>query len=89
MTQHVDIVGLVAVAGAFGVILVAVIGGLVIGAIKALKGGSSKKSRAAEAEEAKLMQQIHAGLARMEQRIETLETLLFDSGKNASERARK
>ena len=80
---HIDIVGLVAVAGFFGVALVAVLGGLVIAALKTLKGGSSRKTREMEVEETRLIQQIHAGLARMEQRVESLETLLLESGKKS------
>ncbi len=35
-------------------------------------------NRGTEAEEARLIQQIHQGLVKMEQRVETLETLLLE-----------
>lgn len=89
MSPNVNIVELVAVSGFVGVMTIAVVGAMCIGALKVLRGGASKKSRAAEAEEAMLMQQIHAGLIRMEQRVDALETLLLDKDKSAAERARK
>lgn len=81
---YTDLVGLVAVVGVFSVMIIGLIGVLLIAALKVLKGGSSRKSRVLEADETKLIQQIHAGLARMEQRVESLETLLLDAGKDTA-----
>ena len=44
--------------------------------------GGSRGSREREAEETRIIQEIHSGLARLEQRVESLETLLLDSGKD-------
>ncbi|HDP34366.1 MAG TPA: hypothetical protein ENN29_04560 [Candidatus Hydrogenedentes bacterium] len=35
-------------------------------------------TRSASVEEARMLQEIHRGLTRMEERVEALETLLFD-----------
>jgi phage shock protein B len=41
-------------------------------------GGSKKERRATADEEARLIQEIYQGLTRMERRVESLETILFD-----------
>lgn len=62
-----------------GIILaLAIIGSTLITAIKVLKGGVSRKGQKLEADEAGMMQEIYKGLSRMEDRVETLETLLLD-----------
>ena len=62
-----------------GIILaLAIIGSTLITAIKVLKGGVSRKGQKLETEEAGMMQEIYKGLSRMEERVETLETLLLD-----------
>jgi len=65
------------VAIVFGslVLIPAVIGLTIVISIKLLRGGSSRKD---QAEDSKLIQEIYQGLSRMEQRVETLETILLD-----------
>jgi len=46
--------------------------------IKMLRGGFSRKGQRAESEETRMIQEIYRGLSRMEQRVEALETLIFD-----------
>ena len=58
----------------FGPIFVAVIGAFLI----AWKWLSSKQSNQFQAEEARLIQEIYQGLAKMEERVEVLETILLD-----------
>lgn len=70
--------GVLAVLLIFGTPFVAVIGGLFIAALKILKGSSSRQSRQLQVEETRLIQELYQGLSRMEQRVETLETLLLD-----------
>jgi phage shock protein B len=70
--------GTLAVLLIFGTPFVAVIGGLLIAALKILKGSSSRQSRQLQAEETKLIQELYQGLSRMEERVEALETLLLD-----------
>ena len=63
-----------------GIILfVATLGLIIIGIIKASKtGGLSKKEKQAQAEEAKMIQDIYYGLSKMEERVEALETILIE-----------
>ncbi|MBW2700131.1 MAG: phage-shock protein [Deltaproteobacteria bacterium] len=59
------------------VVLLALIGGIILGAIKIIKG-DTKRSRKSSEEEARMIQEIYMGLSSMERRVESLETLLFD-----------
>lgn len=65
---------------AFSMLLV----GLVIVALvvvliaKLLKGGSGAENKAERTNEAKLIQELYHGLSRMEDRVESLETILLD-----------
>jgi phage shock protein B len=71
----------------FAFLVLALLGGIGLAIIKAIKGKSGDRDDAAQAEEAKLMQELHQGLSRMEQRIEALETILLEgqgSGKDRS-----
>lgn len=56
--------------------------------IKAFKGDSPSGLPASDEDETRLIQEIYHGLTKMEDRIETLETLLIDSEQKKSE-ARK
>ncbi|NNG08240.1 MAG: phage-shock protein [Desulfobacteraceae bacterium] len=60
------------------VLALAIIGGTILMAIKILKGGLSRTGQKAQAEEAKMVQEIYDGLSRMEQRVESLETIILD-----------
>lgn len=51
---------------------------LIMGVVKLLTIGSSRRRRHHEYDEARTMQEIHRGLARMEQRLEALETIMFE-----------
>ena len=51
---------------------------IVWGIVRIVSGGRGGRAQALDAEEARIMQEIHAGLAKMEERIESLETLLVD-----------
>lgn len=46
--------------------------------------GGSRRSRMQEQDETRITQEIHAGLARLEQRVEALETLLLDTRKDTT-----
>ena len=67
------------VFGSF-VLIPAVIGGTIVISIKLLRGGASRKD---QAEDSKIIQEIYQGLARMEERVEALETILLDREKGA------
>ena len=63
---------------AFLLILLLSIGGLSVAFVKALRsGGSTRKVRQLEAQEARAFQDLQRGFRRMEERIESLETLFM------------
>ena len=71
------IIGLVAVVLIFGTGLVAVLGCVLISALKVLKGDPARDKKL-DASETKLIQNINQGLVRMEERVEALETILLE-----------
>jgi phage shock protein B len=73
---------IIAISIGGAILILLTIGLLIIGIIKAAKtGGISKKEKAANADETKMIQDIYHGLSKMEERIETLETILLDRRK--------
>lgn len=71
---------IIIVAIVFGslLLMVAIIPGTILVAIKLIKGGISRTDRKQQAEETKMIQEIYQGLTRMEERVESLETILLD-----------
>lgn len=70
----------VSIGGA--ILLLATLGLIIIGIIRAIKtGGLSKKEREAHAEETRMIQEMYHGLSKMEKRVETLETILIERQK--------
>lgn len=59
----------------FSIPLAAIIGGILLAALKIVK---SEGSRQASAEEARIIQDIYQGLQKMEKRVEALETILLE-----------
>ncbi|HID30364.1 MAG TPA: phage-shock protein [Desulfobacterales bacterium] len=72
------IVALIAGASVIGL---AIIGGTILIAIKIFKGGLTRGGQKQQADEARIIQEIYQGLARMEDRVEALETILLDPEK--------
>ena len=73
-----EIIPLVGMLFAFLLILTASIGGLSVAFVKALRsGGSTRKVRQLEAQEAQAFQDLQRGFSRMEERIDSLETLFM------------
>ena len=70
--------GIVAVILIFGSVFVAVIGGLALAACAIWKKSAPKQGHLAQADEAQMIQELYQGLSRMEERVESLETLLLD-----------
>ena len=58
--------------------LAAIVGVIFLVALGILKGNSRRRSNGADADEARMMQDIYHGLLKMEERVESLETLLMD-----------
>ena len=78
--------GVMIVTIVFGgtVLSLAVIGATILMGIKILKGGVSRKQQQSESQEARMIQEIHKGLSRMETRIEALETIVLDHQRGAA-----
>ena len=72
---------IVSVVFAGTVLALAVIGGTILMAIKLIKGGVSRKDQTNMAQEAKMVQEIYQGLSKLEERLDSLETILFDREK--------
>jgi phage shock protein B len=53
--------------------------------IRLIKGGISRKDRQNEADEAGMTQEIYQKLTRMEERVDALETILFDRRKGRAD----
>ncbi len=68
------------------VLALAIIGSTVLMGLNILKGGVTPKERKTQSEEARIMQEIYQGLARMEERVEALETIIIDREKDRKER---
>ncbi len=64
------------------ILFIVTLGLIIIGIIRAAKsGGLSKKDKQSRAEETQMIQDIYHGLSKMEERIETLETILIERQK--------
>jgi len=63
------------------VLALAIISGTILMAIKIIKGGVSRKDREKLSNEAGMVQEIYQGMGHLEERIETLETILLDREK--------
>jgi phage shock protein B len=50
----------------------------ILGFIKLLRSGGSKKERQLDADEARMFQELQRGFQKMEQRVDALETLILD-----------
>lgn len=68
----------VLVSGFVAVMILATIGFTVIMIVRTAKGGSFRKNERLEADETRIIQEIHHGLMKMNNRVEALETLVLD-----------
>ncbi|MDD9301628.1 MAG: phage-shock protein [Desulfobacter sp.] len=67
------------------ILLLATLGLIIIGIIRAAKtGGLSKNEKQTQTEETKMIQDIFNGLSKMEERVEALETILIERQKKTS-----
>ncbi len=60
------------------VLALAVIGSTILMGIKIIRGGLGRNESSRESEEARMIQEVYQGLSRLEERIESLETILLD-----------
>lgn len=65
----------------FGIPLVAIIGGISLAALQILKGGRGAGDDQPQGNESRIIQQIYQGLERLEERVESLETLVLEHDK--------
>ncbi len=78
-----DEIALITVAGGFVAVLVlATIGFTVYFIIRAAKGSPVRRAEKLEASETQIIQEIYAGLTKMDKRIESLETLILDADRS-------
>lgn len=78
MIGQIPIVPLVAISLAFVLLFFMAMGGIAVAFVKAVRGGgTTRKLRAMEAEEIKAFQALQRSFNRMQERIESLETLFM------------
>ena len=70
--------GVLAIILIFGSFFVAVIGGLALAGWAIWRKTAPQQGHLAQADEAQMIQELYQGLLRMEERVETLESLLLD-----------
>jgi len=68
---------------------VLVLGGLFVLVALRIVFGGKKRNRREEAEEARLMQDLHRGFQKLEERVESLETIMLEKGATAANANRK
>ena len=79
--MHGAMIVVIGIGGA--ILLLATLGLIIIGIIRAAKtGGLSKTERKTHTEETRMIQDIYQGLSKMEERVEALETILIERQKN-------
>lgn len=66
------------------VLILGMICGTVLLAVKFKHGGFAAPGREAQGEEARMIQEIYQGLSRMEARVEALETILMEHKERSS-----
>jgi phage shock protein B len=59
------------------IVALIIIGGVILLAIRVLKGGSAHGANGIKSDEARVIQEIYQGLSRLEERVEALETILL------------
>lgn len=74
--MDIEAVAIILVSGFVAVMIIATIGCMIYLIVKASKSGG--KAGSTNADETRLIQEIHHGLQRMEKRVESLETLMID-----------
>lgn len=68
------------------VLILGILCGTILLALKFKHGGFGARSRKAQGEEARMIQEIYQGLSRMEARVEALETILMEHKERSSRR---
>lgn len=71
-------VTILAVIFSFIILALSIIGVTIVTIVKVAKGGVSRRGQKLAAKEAETVQEIYQNLSKMEERVESLETLLLD-----------
>lgn len=72
---------IVSVVFGSAVLILVIIAGTILLAIRMIRGGVSPNDRQQRADEARMVQEIYQGMSELENRVESLETILLDSEK--------
>jgi len=72
---------IVSVVFGSAVLILAIIAGTILLAIRMIRGRTSPKDRQNMADEARMVQEIYQGMSEIENRVESLETILLDKEK--------
>ncbi len=72
---------IVSVVFGSAILILAIIAGTILLAIRMIKRGTTPKDRQQLADEARMVQEIYQGMSELENRVESLETILLDSEK--------
>ena len=81
----IEVVGMVIVIFIVIALPLIIIAGSILLGIKIVRGGRSSRDPKAQADETRIIQEIYQGLARMEERVEALETILIEREKARKE----
>ena len=73
-------------SGFTAVMILATIGFIVIMIIRVAKGSPVRKRERHDADETRIIQEIHHGLTKMNSRVEALETLVLDQDRSKEKR---
>ncbi|MCF8032469.1 MAG: hypothetical protein K9K66_08160 [Desulfarculaceae bacterium] len=63
---------------AFILLALGILGGVAVSIVRLIKGPKGKQTAQADEDEARLIQDLHKGLTRMESRIDALETIMLE-----------
>jgi phage shock protein B len=81
-----EIALVVFVSGFIAVMILATIGFMVIMIVRTAKGSPARKRERHDADETRIIQEIHHGLTKMNTRVEALETLVLDQDRSKEAR---
>ena len=68
------------------VLILAIIGSTILMGLKIIKGGATPRGQKSQSNEARIIQEIYQGLARMEERVDALETIIIDRERGRKEK---
>jgi phage shock protein B len=72
---------IVSVVFGSAILILTIIAGTILLAIRMIRGGTSAKDRQNGMDEARMVQEIYQGMSELENRVESLEAILLDSEK--------